>query len=225
MSYLRLESVVARQTGPVRLGPASQTFRQKVSKGRTQTKRRMVNAGTEEISSSLIWPGAAKRNCANTSRLLRSCGQTWRSTSYTRFSVCLTMMSCHAQKGCGSSCASPSLEVWIGVCTPQSNMMNTSTPKFTSSRQQLTSTGDGPPTPLTMTRAKQSPDSLRRSSASGQTKQAGTRCLAPPRRVSGSNMKEQENSARRSGYKPLSIRRWIAKSLSRNSSAGWNDGA
>src|SRR5215213_543735 len=81
MSYLRLKSVVARQTGPVRLGPASQTFRQKVSKGKTQTRRRMVNAGTEETSSSLIWPGAAKRNCANTSRLLRRCGQTWRSTS------------------------------------------------------------------------------------------------------------------------------------------------
>jgi hypothetical protein len=225
MSYLRLKSVVARQTGPARLRSAGQTFRQKVSKGRTQTRQRMVNARKEEIFSSPTWPGAASRNCANTSRPSRRCVPTWKSTSCTRFSVCPTEMPCHARRRCGSSCASPSLKVWTRPCTPLSNMRSTSTPRFTSFRQPSTSKEGCPPTPSTTTGAKQSRASLRRSSASGQTERAGTRCRAPPRRASGSNMKEQENSARRSSYKHLSIRRWIGKSLSPSSDRGWNEGA
>ena len=211
MSRLWLKSVAAKQTGPNRLWSASQTFRQKVSKGRTQTKRRMVNAGKEEISSSPTWPGAARRNCENTSRPLRLCGQTWRSTSCTQSSVCLRMTRCHAQRRCSSSCALSGLKDWTGPCTPRSNMRNTSTLKFTLLRQQLTSTGGCLPTPSTTTRPKQLPDSLRRSSASGQTDRAGTRCRALPHRASGSNTSEQENSARRSGYKPLSTQHWTAK--------------
>lgn len=177
----------------------------------------MVNAVKEESSSSVTWAGAAKRNCGNTSNLLQRCGPTWRSMSYTRSSACLRMTARHAQRRCDSSCASPSLKDLTGPCMPRSNMRSTGTPRFTSSRQPLTSKGGCRPTRSTTTEARQSRDGLRRSSASGQTDRAMTRCRAPPRRASGSNTSEPENSARCSDYKPSSTWRWIAKSLSPNS--------
>jgi hypothetical protein len=183
----------------------------------TQTKRGMMTARKEEFSSSLTWPEDAKRNCENTSRPSRRCVPTWKLTSCTQSSVCPRMMSCHVQRRRGSSCASRSLKGWTKPCTPLSNMRSTSTPRFTSSRQPLTTTGGCRPILSTTTGAKQSRAGLRRSSASGQTDRVGMRCRALPRRASGSNMREQENSARRSGYKLSSIRRWIAKSLSPNS--------
>lgn len=176
-----------------------------------------LNMSNEANCLSLTCPGAAKKNCVSILRLLQRCDQTLKSMSCTESSVCRRKMFCRARRRCGSSCASQSLKVWTGRCSRQSNTTNMSTLKFTSARQPSTSKGDYRQIPSTTTRVKQSPASLRRSSASSQTGRVETRCSALPHRASGSSTSGRESSADRAGFKPSSIRHWIVKSRSLNS--------
>lgn len=192
---------------------------------KTRTKQGMANARKEGISSSPTRLGAARWNCANTSRPSRRCAPTLRSTSSTRSSACPAVMSCPEQRRRGSSCASLSLKGWTGPCTPRSNTTSTITPKFTLLRRGLTSTGGCRPTHSTTTRVRPLPGSWRRSSVSARTGRAGMLCPAPRRRASGSSTKGPGGSARRSDFKRSSTQCWMTRSLSPNSDGGWNGGA
>jgi len=190
-------------------------------------KQETLNANKGENSSLLTWPGAAKKSCANTSRLWQHCGLKSKLTSCMESSASRRKMSCHARRRCRSPCASQSLKVWIERCSLLSNTKrrSISTQRFTSSPRPLTLREGYRRTPSTTTGAKQSPASLRRSSASSLTGRAGMRCRAPRRRASGSSTSGPESSAGRSDFKLSLIRGWTATSRSLNSRRDWSGGA
>jgi hypothetical protein len=216
-SHHRPIGVAAKQTGQGRTKRTRRMIPRKARRGEIKMRLEKLSMSKEANCLSPTWPGAAKKNCASILTLWQRCDQMLKSMSYTESSACRKKMFCRPRRRCESCCASPSLKVWTEQCSRQSNTTNISTQKSMSSRQPSTSKGDYRQIPSTMTKVKQSPASLRRSSASSQTGRVETRCSVLPHRASGNSTSVRESSADRSGFKPTSIQRWIVNSLSLNS--------
>ena len=216
-SHCRPIGVAAKQTGRDRAKITRRMIPRKASREEIKMSLEKLSMSNEANCLSRTWPGAAKKNCASTLKLLQRCDQMLKSMSCTESSACRKKMFCRPRRRCESSCASPSLKVWTERCSRQSNTTSMSTLKFTLSRQPLTSKGGCRRIPSTTTKVKQSPASLRRNSASSQTGRVETRCSALPHRVNGSSTSGRENSADHSDFKPSSIRRLTVTSRSLNS--------